>query len=51
MIVDARRTGVRRAWIYMILSLAISTSVAFPLYLIARERVITRGVRKLTARA
>jgi len=42
MVVDARRTGVRRVWIYMVLSLAIATSVAFPIYLIARERALAR---------
>ncbi|MGN6160797.1 MAG: DUF2834 domain-containing protein [Marmoricola sp.] len=38
MVVDARRTGVRHVWVYIVLSLTIATSVMFPLYLIARER-------------
>ena len=38
MVVDARRTGVRHVWLYILLSFAIAISVAFPLYLIARER-------------
>lgn len=38
MLVDARRTGVRHVWLYVVLSGAIAVSVMFPLYLIARER-------------
>ena len=38
MLVDARRTGVRHVWLYIVLSFAIAISVMFPLYLIARER-------------
>lgn len=38
MLVDARRTGVRHVWIYIVLSFAIAISVMFPVYLIARER-------------
>ena len=49
MIIDARRIGVRRVWIYLVVSLAVATSVAFPLYLIARERALGRN--ELTARA
>ena len=38
MVVDARRTGVRHVWVYLVLSAGIAVSVMFPLYLIARER-------------
>jgi hypothetical protein len=38
MLVDARRTGVRHVWLYLVLSAGIAVSVMFPLYLIARER-------------
>jgi hypothetical protein len=43
MFIDARRTGVRHVWIYMMLSLAIATSVALPVYLIARERALMQS--------
>jgi len=43
MVVDARKTGVRHVWIYIVLSLSIATSVMFPLYLIARERAISKS--------
>jgi Protein of unknown function DUF2834 len=38
MIIEARRTGVRFVWLYIVLGLAIAISVTFPLFLIARER-------------
>ena len=40
MVIDARRTGVRHVWLYIVLSFAIAISVMFPLYLIARERTL-----------
>ena len=40
MLVDARRTGVRHVWLYLVLSAGIAVSVMFPLYLIARERKV-----------
>ncbi|MCE5289332.1 MAG: DUF2834 domain-containing protein [Nocardiaceae bacterium] len=43
MVVDARRTGVRYVWVYVVLSFAIAISVMFPLYLIARERALGAG--------
>lgn len=43
MVVDARRTGVRFVWVYIVLSFAIAISVMFPLYLIARERALAVG--------
>jgi len=42
MLVDARRTGVRHTWLYIVLSFAIAVSVMFPLYLIARERKLAQ---------
>ena len=44
MLVDARRTGVRHVWLYLVLSAAIAVSVMFPLYLIARERQLVSQV-------
>jgi hypothetical protein len=40
MVVDGRRTGVRRLWVYVVLVFAVAISVAFPLYLIARTRTL-----------
>jgi hypothetical protein len=37
MIVEARRIGMRRAWIYVALGFVVAISVAFPFYLIARQ--------------
>ena len=38
MVVEARRLGVRRVWLYIAGSLLIAVSVMFPLFLLARER-------------
>ena len=38
MVVEARRTGVRFVWIYVVLSFVVAVSVTFPLFLLARER-------------
>jgi tetrahydromethanopterin S-methyltransferase subunit D len=43
MVVDARRTGVRHVWIYIVGSLLIAISVMVPIYLIARERQLREG--------
>lgn len=40
MIVEARRIGVPKVWIYLVLSGVIAVSVAFPLYLIRRQLVL-----------
>lgn len=37
MAVEAKRLGIRHLWAYMLGSLLIAVSVAFPLFLIARE--------------
>ncbi|MUL65797.1 hypothetical protein BOO86_15080 [Mycobacterium sp. CBMA 234] len=37
MIVEARRIGMHRVWIYIALGFIVAISVAFPLYLIARQ--------------
>ncbi len=38
MVIEARRLGIRFAWLYVILGLLVAISVTFPLFLIARER-------------
>ncbi|HEX5142487.1 MAG TPA: DUF2834 domain-containing protein [Mycobacterium sp.] len=43
MVVDARRHGVRFVWLYALASFFIAISVAFPLYLIARERRLAQA--------
>lgn len=40
MVVEARRVGVRYVWAYVALSFVVAISVAFPLFLIARERAL-----------
>ncbi|WP_308170411.1 DUF2834 domain-containing protein [[Mycobacterium] fortunisiensis] len=42
MIVEARRIGVPKVWIYLVLSAVVAVSVAFPLYLIRRQMVLAR---------
>ncbi len=42
MVVESRRLGIRHVWIYIVLSLLIAVSAAFPLFLIARERKLAR---------
>jgi hypothetical protein len=44
MVLEARRLGIRFAWLYVLLGLLIAISVTFPLFLIARERrLVDRG--------
>ncbi len=38
--VESRRTGVKRPWIYMALTLIVSLAFAFPLFLLARYRAM-----------
>lgn len=38
MVVEARRHAIRFVWIYVVMGFAVAISVAFPLFLIARER-------------
>ena len=38
MVVEARRHAIRFVWIYVAMGFAVAISVAFPLFLIARER-------------
>lgn len=40
---EARRTGVGRTWIYIVINLAIGLSCALPLFLWARERAAGRS--------
>lgn len=42
-LLEARRLGIRFAWLYVVLGLLVAISVTFPLFLIARER--RRAVR------
>jgi hypothetical protein len=42
MVIEARKRGVRYVWAYIACGLAIAISVAFPLFLIARELRIGR---------
>jgi hypothetical protein len=37
MVVEGRRVGVRFLWVYVLLSFLVAISVAFPLFLIARQ--------------
>lgn len=37
MVVEARRLGMKRVWVYLALSIVIAFSVALPLFLIARQ--------------
>lgn len=40
MVVEARRIGIPKVWIYLVLSFLVAVSVAFPLYLIRRQMVL-----------
>ncbi|WP_208301235.1 DUF2834 domain-containing protein [Mycobacterium sp. DL440] len=48
MVVEARRIGIPKVWIYIVLSAVIAVSVAFPLYLIRRQFVLAarRGLSR-----
>ena len=43
LVVEARRLGIRFAWLYVVLGLLVAISVTFPLFLIARERRLATG--------
>ena len=50
MVIDARRLGIKFVWAYILGGIFIAISVAFPLYLIARElRVGRAGTTRLGA--
>lgn len=38
MVIETRRLGIRHSWVYLALCFLVAISVAFPLFLIARER-------------
>jgi hypothetical protein len=40
MVVEARRVGVRFVWAYLVVAFCVAISVAFPLFLIARQRAL-----------
>lgn len=43
MVIEARRTGVRLVWAYIIGGMLVAISVTFPLFLIAREAALAKG--------
>ena len=43
LLAEARRCGVRRPWVFVLVNLLIGLSCAFPLFLWARERRKTAG--------
>jgi hypothetical protein len=43
MVIEARKHGIRFVWAYIVASFAIAISVAFPLFLIARELRVGRA--------
>ncbi|KGR94162.1 hypothetical protein X946_5448 [Burkholderia sp. ABCPW 111] len=45
LVLEARRLAMRGAWIYIVLSVAVAISVAFPLFLIHRERALAAAQR------
>ena len=50
MVIEARKYGIRFVWLYIFVGLFVAISVAFPLFLIARERKLTEpGNRSLGA--
>ena len=46
LVVEARRLGIRFAWLYVVLGLLVAISVTFPLFLIARERRLAAGAER-----
>lgn len=53
MVVESRRLGIPRLWLYVVLTFAVAISVAFPLFLIERQRRLaqTRDAADGAARA
>lgn len=45
LVLEARRLAMRGAWIYIVLSIAVAVSVAFPVFLIHRERALAAANR------
>jgi hypothetical protein len=43
LVAEARRSGVARPWVYVIVNLAVGLSCALPLFLWSRERARARG--------
>lgn len=44
-VVDARRSGVKRPWLYVLLCFCVGLAIAFPLYLARREQARATQVR------
>ncbi|GAB2518800.1 DUF2834 domain-containing protein [Nocardia heshunensis] len=42
MVVESRRLGMRRLWLYVVLTFAVAISVAFPLFLVERQVRVAR---------
>lgn len=42
MLVEARRIGMKNAWLYVILGIFIAISVTFPLFMLNREQTLAR---------
>ena len=42
MIVEGRRVGIRRPWLYPIFGIILAFAFTFPLFLLLRERVLER---------
>lgn len=47
-VVEARRLGIARVWVYLVLSIVVAISVAFPLFLIVRQVALAKR-RQATA--
>ncbi|BBH22352.1 hypothetical protein Back11_36970 [Paenibacillus baekrokdamisoli] len=43
-LIEGKKLGMKRLWVYVIASLAVGVSLAFPLFLYIRERQKSRGV-------
>lgn len=42
MLAEGRRLGMRRLWVYVVLTFAVAISVAFPVFLLVRQRHLAR---------
>ncbi|MEZ0342735.1 DUF2834 domain-containing protein [Mycobacterium sp. pV006] len=41
-VVEARRLGIAHVWVYLVMSICVAISVAFPVFLIVRQNVLAR---------
>ena len=42
MVVEARRLGIARIWLYLVISMLVAISVGFPIFLIVRQVALAR---------